>query len=242
MAASGRHQTWDWRSRWNACLCWPGGRPMKQCRTCGGAARDGKQLCVACHEMLAGLPSRIQALIKLRELIGCSIHEGEELLAASALHERVAVPIPRPQHLVQKLAEHETVAIEALWDGDTSGWFVNLIALCRSRERNALYDVWLATLRDPVGDLRLFNGVVPPWPESISAGELGCELANRLGVPFHFPSPQHSEDDCPRWLQRHLASPCKHCGILLLQPDGLAWKGACHHCSIAERGARSEPS
>ncbi|MCU7824161.1 hypothetical protein [Kitasatospora sp. DSM 101779] len=85
-------------------------------------------------------------------------------------------------------------AIEAVWDGDTFGWFVVLLAV--AAEPRAEHRV--AVLRGG-GDLRLFNGAVPPWPEAVEADRVGRALAEHLGVPFHFACPQAPDDAAPRW-------------------------------------------
>ncbi|WP_063772123.1 hypothetical protein [Kitasatospora mediocidica] len=86
------------------------------------------------------------------------------------------------------------VAIEALWDGDTEGWFVVLLALTDDPQS----EHQLALVRHG-GDIRLFNGTVPPWPEAREAEQVGRALADHLGVPFHFPSPDRPDDEAPRW-------------------------------------------
>lgn len=91
-------------------------------------------------------------------------------------------------------------AIEAVWDGDTQGWFIELLAIVkRPGSRHEHFDeVELAVLRRG-GDIRLFNGQVPPWPESAEAAEKGTELAAALGLPFYFASPSEPDDESPRW-------------------------------------------
>jgi hypothetical protein len=49
------------------------------------------------------------------------------------------------------------------------------------------------------GDLRLFNGQVPPWPEAQEAMTTGPALAEHFGLPFHFASPDTPDDEAPRW-------------------------------------------
>lgn len=86
------------------------------------------------------------------------------------------------------------VAIEAVWDGDTQGWFVILLAITA--------DPWaeedLAYIRHG-GDIRVFNGEVPPWPEAVEASATGGALAAHFGIPFHFGSPATPDDEAPRW-------------------------------------------
>ncbi|MFE9680777.1 hypothetical protein [Streptomyces sp. NPDC006285] len=85
-------------------------------------------------------------------------------------------------------------AIEALWDGDSDGWFVTLVAVLDAPQGE--YE--LAAIRRG-SDLRLFNGQVPPWPEAQEATATGTALAGRFGVPFHFASPDEPDDQAPRW-------------------------------------------
>ena len=127
------------------------------------------------------------------------------------------------------------VAIEAFWDGDSVGWFVVLTAIIEqsgpSHPQYREYD--LASLRGPDGDMRLFNGQIPPWPEAQLACEAGQEIAARLGVPFYFPSPARPEVQCPRWWEREQRYSCSRCGIPLLQHDPCAWRGICYQCHLA---------
>nr|WP_237417996.1 hypothetical protein [Actinomadura rayongensis] len=89
---------------------------------------------------------------------------------------------------------HRPAAIEAVWDGDSEGWFVLLLAITLDpRAEHHLAIVQHGT------DLRLFNGTVPPWPEAEEATTVGRTLAERLGVPFHFASPQTPDNEAPRW-------------------------------------------
>ncbi|MGW0904130.1 hypothetical protein [Streptomyces sp. NPDC002853] len=75
------------------------------------------------------------------------------------------------------------VAVEALWDGDTvHDWFVELIAV----------------LDEPRGEGRL--AVIYPLPGRSPAGaaaEAGRALADHLGVPFRFASPDIPDDRAP---------------------------------------------
>jgi hypothetical protein len=88
----------------------------------------------------------------------------------------------------------EPAAIEVLWDGDSEGWMVRLLAVTLE-PRTELH---LATVQHGT-DLRLFNGEVPPWPEAVEASTVGRRLAERLGIPFYFASPEKPDNDAPRW-------------------------------------------
>ena len=148
--------------------------------------------------------------------------------------------IPTRENLLEKASEvlGSPVAIEASWDGDTTGWFVMLTLLYVEQADGSRYQTFdLAEMRGTDGDLRIFNGQVPPWPEAAPAKQVGEELSVALGVPFFFASPNQPEDDCPRWWERHKASPCRRCGTLLLQPETCAWRGVCYLCNLAESRA-----
>ena len=119
---------------------------------------------------------------------------------------RPPVPEPTVDELFEKvgLVSPQPVAIEAIWDGDTTGWFVVLVAIVpgESRDHRSYDEKELATFSSSVGDNRLFRGEVPPWPEAIRASEVGGELANRLGLPFFFSSPDRPDDTARRWWDR----------------------------------------
>jgi hypothetical protein len=88
---------------------------------------------------------------------------------------------------------HRPTAIEALWDGDSEGWMVYLLAITlEPRAEHHLAIVQHGT------DMRLFNGEVPPCSEAEEASTIGRALAQRFGVPFHFASPD-APDFAQRW-------------------------------------------
>ncbi|MEM8534692.1 MAG: hypothetical protein AAGF95_27870 [Chloroflexota bacterium] len=142
------------------------------------------------------------------------------------------------EHILTKIAQLEAplVAIEALWDGDTAGWYVCLSAATSDQQSHLL------TVLQEGGDLRLFNDQVPPWPEARAAQTLGNELAQQFGVAFYFPSPEHPEDNCPSWWDRDQGYPCRRCQILILQRDDCPWRGVCYHCHLKEEREQREAS
>lgn len=93
------------------------------------------------------------------------------------------------------------VAVEAIWDGDTTGWFLIVSAILpgASEWHPRFREVMLVSMRGAGGDFRLFAGTVPPWPECAVAREIGRLAAARWQVPLHFPSPEKPELDQPRW-------------------------------------------
>ncbi len=128
------------------------------------------------------------------------------------------------------------IAIEAMWDGDTQGWFVEVSAIVQ--EGTSFSARRLKIFREG-GDLRVFTGEVPPWPEATLASAAGAAVARELGVPFFFPSPEHPEDECPHWWQREAATPCERCEVLLLRGPECPWRGLCSRCHAqAERELR----
>ncbi|MEU4664786.1 MULTISPECIES: hypothetical protein [Micromonospora] len=122
-------------------------------------------------------------------------------LRAEGLVEPEEPPVEVPQ-LVQAATAitDPVVAVEALWDGDTQGWFVRLYAIVRrpSHHHPRFDEQPLAGFRHG-SDLRLFRGEVPPWPEAAEAIEKGQAIADSVGVPFYFASPDAPYDGLPRW-------------------------------------------
>ncbi|GHG69188.1 hypothetical protein [Streptomyces griseocarneus] len=123
------------------------------------------------------------------------LYDCEAVVAAryEALADRI-VRTPEPPRDVETLVARvaglpgRPVAVEAIWDGDTSGWFVVLVALFDD-PRN---EVELALIRrGPDTD-----GM---WPQAKEAAATGKALAERFDVPFHFPSPDAPDDEAPRW-------------------------------------------
>ncbi len=151
--------------------------------------------------------------------VGCRV-DGQSVSATS---------VPSVADLEAKASG--AVAIEALWDGDTQGWSVELFAVIRAQSGYSARH--LHSFRFG-GDMRIFNGQVPPWPEAAAASRAGADLAAALGIPFHFPSPIHPEDDCPRWWERDSGRLCARCReVLLLQRADCRWPGVCYHCHLA---------
>ncbi|MFG3117536.1 hypothetical protein ACGF4C_24470 [Streptomyces sp. NPDC048197] len=122
-----------------------------------------------------------------------SLREAEQVVHAryEMFGDRVRRAQPDPldvSSLATRAGAHpgRVAAIEALWDGDTlHDWFVLLVAI----------------LDDPAGERHLATvyhrrGGPPP---GIAADKAGRALAQYLGVPFHFPSPDVPDDEAPRW-------------------------------------------
>ncbi|MFC5455705.1 hypothetical protein [Prosthecobacter fluviatilis] len=133
------------------------------------------------------------------------------------------------------LLQRRPVAVQALWDGDSSGWVISVQAVYAYGPSHGIEEV--AHLRGSDGDLRIFNQAVPPWPETQIASEAGRLIEKHLEIPFFFPSPVEPESDCPDWWDRHLGKKCRTCSKLLLQEETLPWFGVCYFCHLKQRGA-----
>jgi hypothetical protein len=148
--------------------------------------------------------------------------------------------LPTLEQLMEKAdtLPQAPVAFEAFWDGDSSGWSVVLSAILHGE--TGFRDHFLWAMQD-AGDIGLFTGQAPPWGEARLAQRAGDKLAARFKVPFYFPSPDHPEDDCPRWWERSQGSPCRRCGIPLLQRhDPCPWRGVCYFCHLQEEREKKE--
>jgi hypothetical protein len=156
-------------------------------------------------DALVRLDHRIAAIKRLRDAfpVGSApgLYEALDVVAEryrelGRRYERYPTPplsLPALTDQVEALPGR-TVAIEALWDGDSDGWCVDLTALTD----HPAAEHRLATIRHG-SDMRLFNGTVPPWPEAQEATTVGRALAEHLRVPFHFASPDQPDLDAPRW-------------------------------------------
>lgn len=129
------------------------------------------------------------------------LHDCQHVVMAryQALADRI-VRQPDPPRDAEALAARirelpgQLVAIEAIWDGDTNGWFVVLVAVLDAPQS----EVELTVIRHG-SDLRVFNGWVPPWPEAQEAERTGTALAGCFSVPFHLASPDEPDAEAPRW-------------------------------------------
>jgi hypothetical protein len=147
--------------------------------------------------------NKLQAIVAIRGMLDeprPGLFECMQLLAER--YDELEKPWFRPNpplnvdRLIEQIAAlpHPPDAIEALWEGDTGGSFVCLVAVTLRPK----FEHNLAFIRHG-SDMRIFNGEVPPWPEALEATTIGGTLADRLGVPFHFASPDNPNTDLPRW-------------------------------------------
>jgi hypothetical protein len=97
------------------------------------------------------------------------------------------------------------VTIEGLWDGDEGGWHVRLYAIEKPIDKQYEYHL-LGFIGHGKGEFhdfaRSFTGETPPYPEGLLAKEIGQEIADMLGVPLYFPSPEKPSSRCetPEWI------------------------------------------
>jgi len=90
------------------------------------------------------------------------------------------------------------VCVQALWDGDSTGWFIRLEVVTQSDRTLVENGIGIVSFG---GDVRLFEGVVPRWPEAQYAADVGARLAQTIGGEFYFPAPEAPDDSLPTWVQ-----------------------------------------
>jgi hypothetical protein len=126
------------------------------------------------------------------------------------------------------------LVLEALWDGDTEGWFLILNLYTETGKlfwRNQhLKHLGIVSFG---GDIRLFNGQVPDWPEAELTKKWAQLAVEKYGLIFYFPSDGEPESDCPSWSQRHLAIQCADCGKLIIPTNSpYLPKDICYNCHL----------
>lgn len=134
------------------------------------------------------------------------------------------------------------VVIEALWDGDTSGWRAEVWAITEEPSQNHFRykGYFLASFPETGSDWRL-----PKYQGLKSIGgakalELTNILSAKFGVSSFFASPHNPEDQCVRWWEQDKGYPCQRCGVLLLQSGECPWRGLCYHCHLDEEREQRE--
>lgn len=121
--------------------------------------------------------------------------------------------------------------LEALWDGDTEGWYLLLYLhtttgfLVKRPHRS-----YLGRVRADQQDQRRTDG---RWPEAALATELGERAAAQYGLTFYFPAGKEPDDDCPDWHNRHRGIRCADCSKLIIPTDSpYLPKDICYHCHL----------
>lgn len=131
-----------------------------------------------------------------RQRVGPALAESArlELLAA-----REAVSYERLCDRLEAL-DAPPVCIQALWGGDSDGWFLGLD--CIVRENGKLEAINLGVIPSD-GDILLVKGFVLRWPEAEHAKIVGRQLAEKFNIEFYFPSPDTPDDGLPGWQEFH---------------------------------------
>lgn len=130
--------------------------------------------------------------------------------------------------------------LEALWDGDTQGWFLHVSVYAEQGvwplKRTVRHDLGTVVLGT---DLRLFNGQVPPWPEVELVKAFVQQTQAKHNLTLYLPS-EEPDDECPRWTERAHARPCADCGKLGIPTDSpYLPKDICYNCHLRrEQNAR----
>jgi hypothetical protein len=133
-----------------------------------------------------------------------------------------------------QLAGGRPIVLEALWEGNITGWYLMLSLYIEPDKRFNIKSnyVQLGTVSFG-GDSRLFTGEVPAWPEAELAKEWGHKAATKYGLVFYFPSDKEPDDDCPTWIQKHRAIHCADCNKLIIPTDSpYLPKDICHNCHL----------
>ncbi|MFE2287792.1 hypothetical protein ACFXDJ_26960 [Streptomyces sp. NPDC059443] len=140
---------------------------------------------------------------------GVGLNLAQELVSLRYEHfgDRVARTPDSPLDLESLAAlasgiRARVVAVEAVWDGDTvHDWFVELRAITE----DPAGEHGLATVYWGTGARALEAEGADPGPldpHAAAATRAGTALADHLGVPFHFASPEVPDDEAPRWRDR----------------------------------------
>ncbi|MDQ1920029.1 hypothetical protein [Massilia pseudoviolaceinigra] len=144
----------------------------------------------------AGIPWDLPYCESEYRRVGPALEESARLALLAA---REAVSYERLCERLEAM-DDPLVCVQALWDGDTDGWFLGLDCIVRANGK--LETIWLGTIPTD-GDIRLFNGTVPPWPEAEHANVVGRRLAEKFNIEFYFPAPDTPDDTLPGWQELH---------------------------------------
>ena len=124
------------------------------------------------------------------------------------------------------------IVVEAQWEGDTQGWFLCMFIIIKKGIFKKIESHYLGTIYFG-GDIRIFQGTVPPYPESTIAQEIGKKLIAKYDIEFFFPSPDNPDDDCPRWTERDKAINCEDCNKLIIPTESQYLpKEICYNCHL----------
>jgi hypothetical protein len=143
-----------------------------------------------------------------------------------------ALSIEALDRMIHKLPG-KPIVLEALWTGDTEGWYLLLYLytstgwfMFQLQHRHLLSEITCG------GDIRLFNGAVPPWPEAELAKEIGAKAESKYGLTFYMQS-EEPDYDCPSWMERDKAINCADCNKLIIPTDSQYFpKDICYSCHL----------
>lgn len=127
------------------------------------------------------------------------------------------------------------IVVEIHWDGDTQGWFIMMFVITETgfwifKKRHLHH---LGNISGGDGDIRLFNGQVPPWPEAKNAQNIAKQLKDKFDLEIYFPSPNEPDDDCPRWWEQDKAINCADCNKLIIPTTSQYLpKDVCYNCHL----------
>lgn len=132
---------------------------------------------------------------------------------------------------IKKVGGKPTV-LEALWDGDTQGWYLLLYIYTvsghifnKKETRHFLGEVSISP-----GMEHFTNG---KWTVAELAKNFGEKAKRKYNVTFYFPSQIDADNDCPKWTDRHLAVHCADCNKLII-PTSSPYlpKDICYNCHL----------
>lgn len=130
-----------------------------------------------------------------------------------------------------KKAGGNPIVLEALWDGDTNGWYLLLYLhtvtsrffSLERRQRHCLGGVSILEGQQYYTGDKLTVALI--------AEELGRQAAQKYQLTFYFPSKDDEDDDCPSWEERHLGIACEDCSKLILPRESpYIPREVCYRC------------
>jgi len=132
---------------------------------------------------------------------------------------------------IKKVRGKPTV-LEALWDGDTQGWYLLLFIYKVSGhlflKKESRHFLGVVSVTDEMEDY-----VNDKWTVAEFASYLGKKAKEKYNLVFYFPSEKDPDSDCPKWTERHLAIHCADCNKLIIPTDSpYLPKDICYNCHL----------
>ncbi len=173
----------------------------------------------------------IACLVFIKQHSECSLGdakiylwEREKKIGVIRTHE---IKWPDFNAIIERCSKHTPVAIQAIWDGDSAGWILDLEAVINSPKGFA--SIRIGSRRGAGGDFRFFRGM-KVMPEIAKANELGEKIAAHFSIPFYFPAPLRPEIDQPNWWQQDEGEICADCETAFLKSAEVLEHNRCGHC------------